>query len=106
MEVILEGQWKCCKEIYYAAKERDSSIGIATVYRMVTTLEEIGALNRSYSYLLPPCQRKGSVEVIGRSSPARQMSHEFCEELAEFLRGKGILNTNGQKFSATIVIEN
>ena len=34
------------KEIYYKALQKDSSIGPATVYRMVNTLESIGAISR------------------------------------------------------------
>ena len=40
----------CCKEIYYEAVKKDPSIGIATVYRMMNLLEEIGAVSRFYSY--------------------------------------------------------
>ena len=48
LDVILDGQWTCGKEIYYEAIKRDSTIGLATVYRMLGTLEEIGALSRFY----------------------------------------------------------
>lgn len=63
IDVILEGRWTCCKEIYYQAAKRDPSIGLATVYRTVSTLEEIGVLSRSYLYrFLPaeeePCQQR------------------------------------------------
>ena len=50
LDVILEGNWTCCKEIYYQAVRQDPSIGIATVYRMVKTLEDIGAINRKNMY--------------------------------------------------------
>ena len=53
LEIILDGTWNCCKEIYYEAIKKDPSIGLATVYRMVGTLEEIGVLTRSYRYCLP-----------------------------------------------------
>ena len=33
LDVILNGEWECCKEIYYEAVKRDSSIGMATVYQ-------------------------------------------------------------------------
>lgn len=46
LDVILNGQWECCKEIYYEASKRDASIGMATVYRMMSTLEEIGVIER------------------------------------------------------------
>ena len=42
LDVILNGEWEC----YYEAIKRDSSIGMATVYRMMTTLEEIGVIER------------------------------------------------------------
>ena len=46
LDIILEEDCCCCKEIYYEAVKRDSSIGMATVYRMMTTLEEIGVIER------------------------------------------------------------
>ena len=47
LDVILEGRWSSCKEIYY-----DPGIGKATVYRMIAVLEEIGVLNRCRQYSL------------------------------------------------------
>ena len=49
-EVILEGECGSCKEIYYRASKIDHSIGTATVYRMINTLEEIGAIDRKNMY--------------------------------------------------------
>ena len=46
LDVILEEDCSSCKEIYYKAVKKDPKIGAATVYRMVNTLEEIGAINR------------------------------------------------------------
>lgn len=46
LDVILDGNWSSCKEIYYEVSKRDPSVGKATVYRMVAVLEEIGVLNR------------------------------------------------------------
>lgn len=50
LDVILEGDCSCCKEIYYKAAERDSSIGMATVYRMMNVLEGVGAVRRGNFY--------------------------------------------------------
>ena len=50
LDVILEGKWSSCKEIYYKASRLDDKIGTATVYRMVNTLEEIGAISRKNMY--------------------------------------------------------
>jgi Fur family ferric uptake transcriptional regulator len=46
IDVILENECSCCKEIYYQALKKDPSVGVATVYRMIKTLEEIGAIDR------------------------------------------------------------
>lgn len=50
LDIILEEDCSCCKEIYYKASKLDKKIGTATVYRMVNTLEEIGAINRKNMY--------------------------------------------------------
>lgn len=50
LDIILEENCSCCKEIYYKAVEHGCKIGTATVYRMVNTLEEIGAISRKNMY--------------------------------------------------------
>jgi Fur family ferric uptake transcriptional regulator len=55
IDIILEGNCTCCKEIYYKAVKKDDSIGMATVYRMVNTLEEIGALSRNSQLCFSDC---------------------------------------------------
>ncbi len=50
LDIILEGRCSCCKEVYYEAIKTDSSIGIATVYRMLNLMEEIGVIQRTNSY--------------------------------------------------------
>lgn len=50
LDIILEENCSCCKEIYYRASKLDSGIGTATVYRMVNLLEEIGAISRTNMY--------------------------------------------------------
>ena len=56
LDVILNEDCSCCKEIYYRAAEVDPGIGAATVYRMVNLLEEIGAIipNRAENTALIP----------------------------------------------------
>lgn len=53
LEVILESDWTNCKDIYYEARKRGQNPGMATVYRTVNALEEIGVLTRKYQYSLP-----------------------------------------------------
>lgn len=50
LDIILESECSCCKEIYYKAQEQHMKIGTATVYRMVNILEEIGAISRKNMY--------------------------------------------------------
>lgn len=50
LDVILQEECESCKEIYYQAAKKDSTIGPATVYRMINTLEEIGVINRKNMY--------------------------------------------------------
>lgn len=50
LDIILEDEFSCCKEIYYKASQLDKSVGAATVYRMINTLEEIGAISRKDIY--------------------------------------------------------
>jgi len=52
IDVILEDECSSCKEIYYKAIKRDSTVGIATLYRMVKTLEDLGVINRKNLYLI------------------------------------------------------
>jgi Fur family ferric uptake transcriptional regulator len=55
IDIILEGNCTRCKEIYYEAVKRDDSIGMATVYRMVNKLEEIGVLSRNIPLCFLDC---------------------------------------------------
>ena len=64
LDVILEGKWSSCKEIYYMASKRDPSIGQATVYRMVAVLEEMGFLRKGYRYYYPGSKRGEEKEVF------------------------------------------
>lgn len=50
IDCILKNEFSCCKEIYCQVCKIDPTIGIATVYRMINTLEEIGAINRKNMY--------------------------------------------------------
>lgn len=50
LDIILEEDCSCCKEIYYKASKKDEKIGAATVYRMINTLEKIGAISRKNMY--------------------------------------------------------
>ena len=46
LDIILEEDCSCCKEIYFKASKIDSKIGVATVYRMISSLDDIGVVGR------------------------------------------------------------
>ena len=50
IDIILKDECCSCKEIYYQAIKTDPTIGMATVYRMVKTLEETGLIHRKNMY--------------------------------------------------------
>lgn len=56
IDIILQGEYSCCKEIYYKASKIDHKIGISTVYRMVNLLEEIGEINRGNICKVESCK--------------------------------------------------
>jgi Fur family ferric uptake transcriptional regulator len=42
----MQNDFTTCKDIYYQVAGRDRTIGMATVYRMIRQLEELGIVNR------------------------------------------------------------
>lgn len=50
LDIIMENRCSSCKEIYVQAAKRDQSIGMATVYRLVNELENIGMISRKIVY--------------------------------------------------------
>lgn len=63
LDIILEDECSCCKEIYYKAADKDETIGLATVYRMVNALEEIGAISRKNMYKVVCGRECGQTDV-------------------------------------------
>lgn len=66
LDIILEEECSCCKEIYYKASARDEKIGSATVYRMINILEEIGAISRKNMYKIactPECDKENACTI-------------------------------------------
>ena len=59
LDVILSEECSSCKEIYYEIKKADDRIGMATVYRMVSLLEEMGAICRENTYKIVCCMDHG-----------------------------------------------
>lgn len=61
MDIILQEECTCCKEIYFLAARKDPNIGMATIYRMINLLEEMGALKRKRAYRI--CDEETMVNI-------------------------------------------
>ena len=76
LDVILQEDCDCCKELYYKAAAIDSGIGAATVYRMINLLEEIGAIDRKNMYRIECCEH--CVETVEEEPVVDDSICEFC----------------------------
>ena len=102
LEVILENECSCCKEIYYRASKRDPKIGTATVYRMINTLEEIGAISRKNMYKIAcgeECEVKEACTIEFEDESVVELSaiqwHQIIQaglEKCGYMRGQKIKN--------------
>lgn len=90
LDIILQEECASCKEIYYKATTLDSSIGAATVYRMVNLLEEIGAINRKNMYRIScgmNCNGKNTCVIeLDDQTVFRLSSGEWYKVISEGLR--------------------
>lgn len=109
LDIILEGECACCKDIYFLAAKEDSKIGIATVYRMINLLEEIGAISRKNMYRIactPLIQGEAEdvcVIELDDSTVCRLSAVNFNRVLTVGLRECGYLEE--QKISKVSVSE-
>ncbi len=44
IDIILSSDGASCKEIYHKVVSKDSTVGTATVYRMIRLLEDVGII--------------------------------------------------------------
>ncbi len=96
IDIILKNECSCCKEIYYEAMKSDNSIGIATVYRMVKTLEEIGAIDRRNMYRIAygkNCEKEDAciVTLIEEEGIIKLSGCEWAKVVEAGLKATGYL---------------
>lgn len=95
LDVILENECCCCKEIHYKVLKKDPTVGIATVYRMLNTLEELGAINRKnlYHISLDALEDKlcGKINLIDHNQIISLAKDEWYRILLNMLRLQGYL---------------
>ncbi len=94
IDIILENECSCCKEIYYQAAHKDPSIGIATVYRMLKKLEEIGALDRKNQYQISydMTEESGKMVVVEKNKVMEVRELSLFEDIVTKLKKEGYIS--------------
>ncbi len=92
INIVANEEFSCCKEVYFLAHKRDPSIGIATVYRMINILEEIGAISRKNLQKTVCtgrcCDMKGGCTVVTDKSKQIILSEADIEEALKYIMEK------------------
>lgn len=105
LDVILQEDCACCKEIYYKAAAQDSGIGTATVYRMVGLLEDIGAISRKNMYKVScciDCEKENACMIEFDDASFCQLSAQnWYKVISEGLKACGY--ADGQKIVSVMV---
>ncbi|HEX3021430.1 MAG TPA: transcriptional repressor [Lachnospiraceae bacterium] len=105
--IILDNECSSCKDIYYKAIKEDPTIGIATVYRSIKILEDLGIINRNnlyniaYEKLKLPKDNQ-TLFVNEKDGEVISISHgEWFNLLEKELKLKGILTNQ----NITVVVK-
>lgn len=92
VDIIVNEEYSCCKEVYFMAHKKDSSIGIATVYRMMNVLEEVGAISRNNIQKAACngrcCDMKGGCTVVTDESKQIILSEDDLQEALKYIMKK------------------
>lgn len=95
LDIILEEECSCCKEIYYKVQEKDRNIGPATIYRMVNMLEKIGAISRKNMYRISSCaaccQENGCTVRLSDATVCKLPSEVWKRVVREGLKNMGYI---------------
>ena len=96
LDIILEEDCSSCKEIFYKASKVDKTIGSATVYRMINTLEDIGAISRKNMYRIAcgtaTCDEMACTISFDDSSILELTGAEWNKVIREGLNALGYLD--------------
>ena len=91
LDTVFTHECTCCKEIYYQVSKKDKSIGIATVYRMINVLTELGVFRINAPYRLSDQDAgcAGCRAVLADQSVVEFGEKELQKVLEEALSRKG-----------------
>ena len=100
LDIILEEDCSCCKEIYSKASQKDDKIGSATVYRMINTLEEIGAISRKNMYRVdcsPECRKENACTIELEDNTVIELNEEKWNQIIRTGLAACGITADGQK---------
>jgi Fur family ferric uptake transcriptional regulator len=93
LDIVFEQECTCCKELYYLASKRDKSIGIATVYRMVKVLTDLGVFQVREPYRIfhgSNDSTKGGCRMVLKDQSSVDLSQEEWNQILDAaLKKKG-----------------
>lgn len=97
INIVANEEFSCCKEVYFLAHKKDPNIGIATVYRMINILEEIGAISRKNLQKTVCtgrcCDMKGGCTIVTDKSKQIILSEADIEEALKYIMEKNGYST-------------
>lgn len=106
LDIILEKECSCIKEIYFETVQVDDTIGIATIYRLVNMLEDIGAISRKnlYKVAYPEnCTMANACTVVLSDGTTRSLSgQEWNAVLKAGMQAGGYITEQQNVVSASV----
>lgn len=97
VDIIANEEYSCCKEIYILAHKKDDTIGVATVYRMINVLEEIGAISRKNIQKANCngrcCDMKSGCTIVTEDSKQIMISEADLQEALKYIMEKKGIET-------------
>ena len=97
VDIIANEEYSCCKEIYILAHQKDETIGVATVYRMINVLEDIGAISRKNIQKANCngrcCDMKSGCTIVTEDSKQIMISEADLQEALKYIMEKKGIET-------------
>ncbi len=113
IEILTSSQCTSPKELWYEAKEYVPDLGIATVYRLINRLEQIGVLSKNRNLGMQQVEPKLGVisDAKGRKIAAEGTTRDLAKLLKQGLVDRGTisqlnevkLSLVGDKINITVI---
>ncbi|MBO8416663.1 MAG: transcriptional repressor [Proteobacteria bacterium] len=95
IDILMRSQCTSPKELWYEAKEYVPDLGIATVYRLINRLEQIGVLSKARNLGIRPLVPKLGNLLDARGKKIRSLEGvKLSEVLRKGLTAAGVVGQN------------